>query len=69
MLRGLQTPVLTAFGAEDKVMAGTDAVFQKLLPGARGQDHVILPNAGHFLQEDVGPQLAALIDAFIARTA
>ncbi len=68
VLRGLQTPMLTAFGADDKVMAGIDKVFQKLVPGAAGQEHVILPNAGHFLQEDVGDELADLTNTFIART-
>ncbi len=68
VLRGLQTPVVTAFGADDKVMAGIDAVFQRLCPGAAGQPHTILPNAGHFLQEDVGPELVDLTCDFIART-
>lgn len=65
VLRGLDTPVLTAFGADDKIMAGGDRVFQKL-PGAAGQPHTILPGAGHFLQEDVGEELADLTVAFIA---
>lgn len=69
VLRGLDTPVLTVFGAEDRIMAGVDRVFQTLLPGARGQPHRVLPGAGHFLQEDVGPELADLTNAFIARTA
>lgn len=68
VIRGLDTPVLTAFGAEDRVMAGVDKVFQKLCPGAAGQPHVVLPNAGHFLQEDVGEELADLTIDFIART-
>ncbi|MFK7752601.1 MAG: haloalkane dehalogenase [Sedimentitalea sp.] len=68
VLRTLDTPLLTAFGADDKIMAGVDQVFQKLCPGAAGQPHVILPNAGHFLQEDVGPDLAALTNRFIAAT-
>ncbi|WP_425043349.1 haloalkane dehalogenase [Primorskyibacter sp. S87] len=68
VIRTLDTPVLTAFGADDMVMAGVDAVFQKLCPGAEGQPHVILPNAGHFLQEDVGKDLAGLIVEFIDRT-
>ncbi|MBO6776241.1 MAG: haloalkane dehalogenase [Marinibacterium sp.] len=67
VLRSLDTPVLTAFGADDKIMAGVDKIFQKL-PGAAGQPHTVLPNAGHFLQEDVGPELAALVNAFIDRT-
>lgn len=68
VLRELKTPVLTAFGADDRIMAGVDQVFQKLLPGAKDQPHTILPDAGHFLQEDVGPQLAELTNAFIERT-
>jgi haloalkane dehalogenase len=68
VLRGLDLPVLTVFGAEDKVMEGVDAVFQKLMPGAAGQPHTVLPGAGHFLQEDVGPELARLTCDFIART-
>lgn len=67
ILAGLDTPVLTAFGADDKIMAGIDKVFQKL-PGASGQPHVVLPGAGHFLQEDVGPELARLTCDFIDRT-
>lgn len=68
VIRGLDTPVLTAFGADDKIMAGVDKVFQKLCPGAAGQPHTILPDAGHFLQEDVGPELARLTNDFIAST-
>ncbi len=68
VLQGLNTPVLTAFGADDKIMAGVDKVFQKLCPGAAGQPHTILPGAGHFLQEDVGPELARITNDFIART-
>ena len=66
VLRQLEIPVLTAFGADDKVMAGVDKVFQKLMPGAAGQPHLILPDAGHFLQEDVGPELAQVTLDFIA---
>ncbi len=68
VIRGLDTPVLTAFGADDRVMAGIDKVFQKLCPGAAGQPHVILPDAAHFLQEDVGQELADLTLDFIERT-
>ena len=68
VLRAFEKPWLTAFGADDKVMAGVDQVFQKLVPGAAGQPHTILPDAGHFLQEDVGPELAQLVNEFIAAT-
>jgi haloalkane dehalogenase len=69
VLEQLRIPVLTTFGADDKIMAGVEKVFQKRMPGAAGQDHVILPEAGHFLQEDVGPELARRIDTFIKATA
>ncbi|MCU9838743.1 haloalkane dehalogenase [Ruegeria sp. WL0004] len=68
VIRTLDTPVLTLFGAEDKVMAGIDRVFQKLCPGATGQPHAVLPAAGHFLQEDVGDDLVRHTLYFIART-
>lgn len=68
VIRQLQTPVLTAFGAEDKIMAGVDRVFQTLCPGAAGQPHVVLPKAGHFLQEDVPDALVEATLGFICRT-
>jgi len=58
ILRDLNMPFLTVFGADDKIMAGVDGMFQKLIPGAAGQNHAILPDAGHFLQEDAGTELA-----------
>lgn len=68
VLRQFDKPWLTAFGADDKIMAGVDRVFQKLIPGAAGQPHTILPDAGHFLQEDVGVELAELVNQFIDAT-
>jgi len=66
VLKSLQIPVLTAFGADDKIMAGVDKLFQRDLPGAVGQPHTILPGAGHFLQEDTAPDLARHTIDFIA---
>ncbi len=68
VLRRLNIPVLITFGADDKIMTGIEKVFQKLMPGAAGQDHVVLPGAGHFLQEDASPDLATRINAFIKTT-
>jgi haloalkane dehalogenase len=61
-------PFLTAFGDSDAITRGADAVFQKLVPGAAGQPHVTVERAGHFIQEDAGPELAGIVSAFIART-
>lgn len=66
-LMDLDFPFLTLFGADDKIMAGVERVFQKLLPGTAGQDHAVLAGAGHFLQEDVGHDLAQRTLAFMAK--
>ena len=68
VLETLDIPMLTAFGADDRIMAGVDRVFQQRVPGAARQPHTILPNAGHFLQEDVGPELAQRTLDFITAT-
>ena len=68
VLKTLDLPVLTAFGAQDRVMAGADRLFQKQMPGAAGPPHTLLQGAGHFLQEDVGPELADVTNRFIAAT-
>lgn len=52
-------PFLTVFGSEDNIMFGAEKVFQKLIPGAQGQEHKIL-HAGHFIQEEKGAELAQL---------
>lgn len=58
-----EKPFLTIFGDGDPIMKGAEKVFQKLVPGARGQNHTIL-NAGHFIQEEKGEELAELITEF-----
>ena len=68
VIRELKTPLLPVFGAEDKIMAGVDKVFQKLAPGAAGMPHAVLQHAGHFIQEDAGWELAGMVNGFVART-
>jgi len=41
-------------------------VFQREVPGAASREHVTIVRGGHFLQEDKGPELAAVIAGFIA---
>ncbi len=62
-LKQWNKPFLTIFGDEDDIMRGAEKVFQKLVPGAQGQNHTML-NAGHFIQEEKGEKLAELIIAF-----
>ena len=67
-LRRWEKPLLTAFSDSDPVTRGGDRALQKLIPGAAGQPHTTITGAGHFLQEDKGPELAAVVVGFIARS-
>jgi len=60
-----EKPFLTCFSNRDPITRGGDRVWQDTVPGARGQPHVTIEGAGHFLQEDKGCQLAELLNAFI----
>jgi haloalkane dehalogenase len=65
-LQQWKKPLLTAFSDGDPVTQGGERPFQKLVPGAQGQSHVIIREAGHFLQEDKGEELASVVATFIA---
>lgn len=58
-------PFITHFSDSDPIMRGGEKYFQKVVPGAAGQAHTIITEAGHFLQEDKGEEWAALIVDFI----
>jgi len=62
-----EKPFLTTFSNRDPIMRGGEKVWQESVPGAQGQKHVIIRNAGHFLQEDKGPEIAEVLIQFIAR--
>jgi len=68
VLERFERPLLCAFSDKDAVTAGGDGVFLRRVPGAEGQPHTTIEGGGHFLQEDRGPQLAAVLNDFIART-
>lgn len=63
-----EKPFLTAFSDSDPITGGGDRVFQKLVPGAQGMPHTTLAGGGHFLQEDVGPELARVVADLVAAT-
>lgn len=67
VLMNWEKPFLTTFSDKDPILGGGDKVLKKLIPGAAGQPHVTIENAGHFLQEDKGEELAAVLIEFIAR--
>ena len=58
-------PFLTAFSDGDPVTRGQDKKFLDLVPGAKDQKHITIKGAGHFLQEDKGDELAAVVIQFI----
>jgi haloalkane dehalogenase len=68
VLRGWDKPFLTAFSDGDPITGGGERVFQKLVPAARVRPHPTLAGGGHFLQEDVGPELARVVAGLIAAT-
>jgi haloalkane dehalogenase len=68
VLDALTIPFLTAFSDGDPITAGSDRILQARIPGAEGRHHVTIAGAGHFLQEDKGPELAAVVVEFIRST-
>ena len=59
-------PFLTIF-ADDPVFHDANARFQETVPGAKGQPHRLFPNTGHFLTEDIGPELAEILLSFLSQ--
>jgi haloalkane dehalogenase len=56
-------PFLVAFTDSDPISRGGHVTFLERVPTAQ---NVTIEGAGHFVQEDAGPQLAQLINSFIA---
>jgi len=66
VLQRFDKPFLCCFSDSDPVTAGGDRPFLALVPGTEGQPHTTIEGAGHFLQEDAGPELARILVDFIA---
>jgi|AntRauTorcE11898_2_1112593.scaffolds.fasta_scaffold15247_2 haloalkane dehalogenase len=58
-------PALVLFSDEDPIMSGLEKFFYKLIPSSKEQQKIIIKNAGHFLQEDKGEEIAGYIDQFM----
>lgn len=60
-----EKPFLTLFGDSDPIMRGAEKYFIDRVPGAKGQAHKIIAQAGHFIQEDQGEEVAGLCVEFL----
>jgi haloalkane dehalogenase len=63
-----EKPFLCAFSDSDPITGGADRHLKQMIPGTQGQPHTTIEGAGHFLQEDAGPQLARVVADFVAST-
>ena len=63
-----EKPFLTTFSDSDPVTKGGERFFQSRVPGAQGQPHTVIKDAGHFLQEDKGEEIAQIVIDFIKST-
>lgn len=67
-LMKFEKPFLTLFSDKDPITNGGEKIFQKLIPGTKGQKHTIIENGGHFLQDDKGEEIAKLMIEFMKTT-
>ncbi len=65
VFRNWHKPFLTSFSDGDPITRGLDKVFVKRVPGAKNQPHTTIKGAGHFLQEEKGPEFAKVIIDFL----
>ena len=61
-------PFLVAFSDRDPITGPMAPVLKRAMPGAAGHAHPVLEGAGHFLQEDAGEELGAIIAAFVSES-
>jgi haloalkane dehalogenase len=61
VLEKFERPFVTAFSDSDPTTAPWAPLFRRRVPGAAGQPHPVIANAGHFLQEEQGEALAAVL--------
>ena len=65
--RKWEKPALVMFSDSDPVTKGGDVGMRALIPSAKAEPAITIENAGHFLQEDKGAEVAEQILAFIER--
>ena len=68
VLAASSTPMLIAFSDGDPITGGMRPILERTMAGAAGREHPVIADAGHFLQEDAGPELAAAVVDFVGGT-
>jgi haloalkane dehalogenase len=66
-LERFERPFLCAFSDGDPMTAKANFIFEKRVPGAQGMPHTTIRDAGHFLQEDKGEELARVVVDLVER--
>jgi haloalkane dehalogenase len=61
-------PALVLFSDGDPITKAARPLFRRLIPTAQDQPRIIIKDAGHFLQEEKGEEIAGHILDFIRRT-
>jgi haloalkane dehalogenase len=69
VLREFRRPFLCAYSDRDPITRRADRLFLDAVPGTKDRAHPTITGAGHFLQEDRGPELAAAIVDFVGSSA
>jgi haloalkane dehalogenase len=67
VFRNWQKPTLLLFSDSDPVTRGNDRLLRLLIPAASQEPETTIRDAGHFLQEDKGEEIAEHIIAFLKR--
>jgi haloalkane dehalogenase len=67
-LRSFTKPFLLCFSNGDPITRGGERKFLREVPGTKGQAHTSIEEAGHFVQEEKGRELAAILCTFLGVT-
>ena len=66
-LKKWNKPALIMFSDKDPITRGADKFFRKLIPTAADNPEIVIKDAGHFLQEEKGEEIARHIIDFLGK--
>jgi len=64
-LKKWSKPALVMFSDKDPITRGADNFLRKLIPTAKDNPEIVIKDAGHFLQEEKGEEIAEIIINFL----